>query len=290
MAARVALLERLPHPGHRPAAPNAGHEHVNPAVERVPQLGTGRAAVDLRVGRVGELVGQEHVIAGRQRAGGIDRLGHPAQRLGDPDLGPVEPQQPLALAAHPLRQREDQVVAAGGADERQRDPGVAARGLDDRRAAGLDPPLALGRVDHRDPDPVLDAAAGVERLELGEQLHLETVRNPGELDHRGPADKLGDVVRWRAHRPNPSEQGPGVPGSAGAPLGCATSRVRAGTAGGLFRRPLRHRNTVTAQHPLHDVRHPVGRMAVPSGRDLMRGGCLRQSGQDSGDLRRVEAE
>jgi hypothetical protein len=54
----------------------------------------------------------------------------------------VEPQQPLALAAHALREREDQVVALGGAHERERDAGVAARRLDDRGAAGLDPPSA----------------------------------------------------------------------------------------------------------------------------------------------------
>ena len=34
---------------------------------------------------------------------------------------------------------------------------------------GLQQPVALGRVDHRDRDAVLDAAAGIRRLELGDE-------------------------------------------------------------------------------------------------------------------------
>ena len=58
----------------------------------------------------------------------------------------------------PCGQGQHEVIALGRADEGERDPGVAARRLDDRRAPGLDPALALGGVDHRHADPVLDAA------------------------------------------------------------------------------------------------------------------------------------
>ena len=133
--------------------------------------GPGRAPVGLGVGGVGELVGQEDVRLARHRARRLDRLAHPAERLGDVDARAVQPQQALALAAHPLRQREHELIALGGADERERDAGVAAGRLDDRGASRLDPPFGLGRLDHRDADAVLDAAAGVEGLELGEQLH-----------------------------------------------------------------------------------------------------------------------
>jgi hypothetical protein len=60
---RVALLQVLAHPGDRAAGADAGDEHVDPTVERRPDLRSGGAPVDLRVGRVGELVGQEHVLA-----------------------------------------------------------------------------------------------------------------------------------------------------------------------------------------------------------------------------------
>ena len=77
----------------------------------------------------------------RHRARGRDRLAHAAERLGDVHARAVQPQQALALAAHPLRQREHQLVALGGAHERERDARVAAGGLDDRRAPRLDPAL-----------------------------------------------------------------------------------------------------------------------------------------------------
>ena len=145
-----------------PPGADAGHEHVDVVVERPRDLGSGGAAVGLRVGGVGELVGQEHVGALGHRARGLDRLVHAPHRLGDVHAGPVQAQQALALAAHPLRQLQHQVIALGGAHERERDPGVAAGGLDDRGAPRLDPPFGLGGLDHRDADAVLDAAARVE--------------------------------------------------------------------------------------------------------------------------------
>ena len=129
-----------------------------------------RAPVGLGVGRVGELVGQEHVVVARHRPRRRDRLAHPADRLGDVHARAVQAQQALALAAHALRQRQHQLIALGGAHERERDARVAAGRLDDRRAARLDPAFRLGRLDHRHADAVLDAAARVERLELREQL------------------------------------------------------------------------------------------------------------------------
>ena len=61
-------LEELADAGDRPAGADAGDEHVDLAVERREDLGPGGAPVDLRVGGVGELVGQEGVArAARSR-------------------------------------------------------------------------------------------------------------------------------------------------------------------------------------------------------------------------------
>ena len=154
------------------------------------------------------------------RLGGLDRLVHAAHRLGDLHLGAVEPQQPLALAAHALRHREHEVVAARRAHERQRDPGVARRRLDDRRGARLDLALGLGGVDHRHADPVLDAAGRVVGLELAEQLGAAVRGQAGQPDHRRVADEVGQVVRDRPHRrgdAHPLNYGPGGRGQGRRP-------------------------------------------------------------------------
>ena len=74
-------LRKPPAPVIVPPVPDAGDEAVDPAVERLPDLRAGAAAVRLRVGRVRELVGQPEVVVARERLGGGDRLVHPAQRL-----------------------------------------------------------------------------------------------------------------------------------------------------------------------------------------------------------------
>ena len=73
------------------------------------------------------------------------------------------------LAAHLVGHDEQRAVALERADEREREAGVAGGGLDDR-AAGRQPPVALGGLDHRQRDAVLDRAARVLALELDEQL------------------------------------------------------------------------------------------------------------------------
>ena len=201
-AARVALLEEATGAGERAAGADAGHQAVDLLVHRRPDLRARRAVVRLRVGGVGELVGKPDLAVARQRARRRDGLVHPAQRLGHLHLGAVQAQQALALAAHALRQREDQVVALGRADERQRDAGVAAGGLDDRRPSRLDPALGLGRLDHGHADPVLDRAAGVEHLELGEQLAALVADEARELHHRGAADVIRNVDRNGPHCPH----------------------------------------------------------------------------------------
>ena len=182
------------------ARADARDKRIHVSVQRVPDLGAGRAAVDLGVRGVRKLIRQEHVVVCRHRSRSRDRLVHAAKRLGHFDARPIETQQPLALAAHPLRQRQHQLIALRGAHKRERDAGVAARRLDDRRTARLDAALALGRLDHRDADAVLDAAAGVERLELRKQPGVAARREqPRELDHRRAADMLGNVDRDLRH-------------------------------------------------------------------------------------------
>jgi hypothetical protein len=199
--ARIVGLERLADAGDRAAGADARDEHVDPAVERAQDLGPGADSVRLGIGRVGELVGQEHVGVPGHRARRVDGLVHAPERLDDLHARAVQAQQRLALAAHALRQEYREVVALRGAAERERDARVARRRLDDRGAARLDPLLGLGRLDHRHADAVLHRAAGVERLELGVELDAEAVGDqPRQAHHRRVADVRGDVHGDRGHR------------------------------------------------------------------------------------------
>src|SRR5262249_1268758 len=85
---------------------------------------------------------------------------------------------------------EEAAVARRGGEQRERAAGVARRRPDDR-AAGAEEPPPLGVFDHREPDPVLDAAARVEPLELGEDP-----RGAGaearQLDERRRSDRGGE--------------------------------------------------------------------------------------------------
>src|SRR5690606_14597531 len=87
---------------------------------------------------------------------------------------------------------EDDAVAAGRADEREPDAGVAGRRLDDRPAR-LELARALRRVDERDREPVLDARPGVVELEL--RVHGRgPVVDPVVAHERRAAEGLLDVV------------------------------------------------------------------------------------------------
>ena len=145
------------------------------------------------VGRVGELHRHEGLALVADLFGERHRLVHPAEARRLPHLGAVGAQQLVALAAHPFRQGQDQLVAARRADHRQGDPGVAAGRLDHQRAPRFDLPRLFGGVDHRHPDPVLHRAAGIEVLELRADLPEQPLAEPLEQHHRSVADDGGGL-------------------------------------------------------------------------------------------------
>ncbi len=193
----------MAHAGDGAAGPDAGHEVGDPALGLVPQLGAGRPLVGRRVLHVPVLVGLERTgdVAGqarRHRVVALGRLGRDV-RGAEHDLGPVGAQELLLLGRLLVGHHEDAAVALQGGRDRQAVPGVAGRRLDDR-AARLEEPRPLGRLDHRQPDAVLDRAAGVEHLELGQDERqsigrAEVADEPGDPDERRAADQIEDRVR-----------------------------------------------------------------------------------------------
>jgi hypothetical protein len=119
------------------------------------------------------------------------------------DLGAVRAQQRDLLLAHLVAHDEDAAVPALGGDDGKADAGVARRRLDDR-AARLEQAVTLGGVDHRHRGTVLDRAARVRGLHLGDQIAREPAPDAREPDQRGVADEVEDRIRHvhlTGHRP-----------------------------------------------------------------------------------------
>ena len=192
---RIALLEHLADAGDRAARAHAGHEGRDGAVGVAPDLLGGRAPVDVGVGRVLELLGHEAVgVFGQQRRGPVDGASHAFGTGRQDDLGAVGPQQVAALDAERLGHGQDEPVAARRGRHGQGDAGVAAGGLDQGGAPRSDQTRLLGGLDHRQTDAILDAAAGIERLELAHDRRAAALGERPQAHERRAADQLGDVV------------------------------------------------------------------------------------------------
>jgi hypothetical protein len=123
-----------------------------------------------------QLLGPSHGVA-HEGAGGGDHLGAQVAQEG------------RALRGHALRHGDDEAVAARRRHESQGDAGVAGGGLDDG-GPPLQAPGPLGLVHHRHADAVLDAAAGVVRLELAGDASGQAAPHPPQGHERRASDGL----------------------------------------------------------------------------------------------------
>ena len=112
-------------------------------------------------------------VAGQARGHAVVALGRIGGDVGGAqhDLGAVRAQQGLLLDRLLVGHHEDAAIALERGGDREAVAGVAAGRLDDGPAR-LEEAGALGGLDHRQADAVLDRAAGVEHLQLGEQERL----------------------------------------------------------------------------------------------------------------------
>ena len=195
---RVARAQHLPHAGDRAAGPDPGDERVDAAVERREDLRAGRAAVHLGVGRVRELVGQEHVGVARELAGARRR---------------PRPSRPSTRSARRARRTGAAARCARGscpaaASAPARSPSRRRRS----RARCPVLPLVASTIVVRPGSirPSRSAASiiatpmrsftlppGLRGLELAVQLDRR--REAAQAHERRPADALRDVGRDRGH-------------------------------------------------------------------------------------------
>ena len=165
----------------------------------LPDLGAGRAIVRRRILGVIVLVGVKRIrrFLGYAFCRGdivVGRAGLGRRRTDD-DVGPQTLQITHLFGRRLFRQHKYALIAAYGRDQCETDAGVARCRLDDRAALFQDA-LALGPVDHRDADAVLDRISGVQTLHLGvdRRLDLELLCNIVDPYERRFADQSENVV------------------------------------------------------------------------------------------------
>ena len=157
-----------------------------------------------RVRRVGELVDVEGAgnLGGEARGDVLVVVGMPLPDIGagDARLDAERAQVKDLLLAHLVGDDEDQAIALLRRHQREAKAGVARRRLDDR-ATRLQRAIALGRLDHRESDAVLDRAAGILVLELEEEPTFPGV-DPRRYEEGSAADRIEHVlVNWHRWPP-----------------------------------------------------------------------------------------
>ncbi len=192
----VPLLEVAADAGDGAACADARDEVGEVTAGLAPDLRAGALVVGPGVHRVEVLVRLERVgYLARQAVGdGVVALGRVALDRGGRGhhLGAVGAKDRRLLRGDLVGHDEDAPVALDGGGHRQTDPGVAGGWLDDR-AARLEPPLALGLLDHADADPVLDRTARVEHLQLRRDRRADAVGHGVEPHQRRVAQRRDNV-------------------------------------------------------------------------------------------------
>jgi hypothetical protein len=183
------------HPGdalERPAGAEPRHPIVQPSAgEVVHNLPGGGAGVEVGIGLVLELPGQEPAVGLGQLDRLVDHPGPAGRRGGQDHLGAEEAHQLPPFHAERLRHGDDQRVPLLGTHHGEADAGVAAGGLD-HGLPRLEGPAPLGVFDDAEGESVLDRAQGVERFDLDVQVDAGR-RELADLDHRGVADGFQNV-------------------------------------------------------------------------------------------------
>ena len=140
--------------------------------------------MDARIVGVLELMRDEDVgIRGGDLAGALDGAGNTVRVGRQLKFGPQSQDEFLAFNAHPLGHDDAHPVTLHPPDQRQADARVTRGGLDDDRVR-FQPPVALRPLEHGHSNPVLDAAAGIEELRLGEDpltVELQQRRIPNKI-------------------------------------------------------------------------------------------------------------
>ncbi|VTN11722.1 Uncharacterised protein [Raoultella terrigena] len=159
-------------PAEGSAGADANDDSVDIAVELGEDFWRGGADMRQRIGLVIKLIDIERPRRLLRQATGVilivGRVAFIHVGAGEQHRCPQRPQMEYLLAAHFVGDDEDQAVVLLRRNERQAEPGIAGGGFNNR-AAGLQLTEALGLVNHRQRDAILNRTAGVLVFQLEEQ-------------------------------------------------------------------------------------------------------------------------
>ena len=195
----ILLLEVLASARDGATGTDTGDDGVDLALGIVPDLLTSAIMMDRRISGVIELAGQDGT------GGILDDLGslavgswHAVSAWGEHQLGTQQTNDGAALLRHCLRHSDDDLVTASRTNQSQTDTCITGRGFNNR-ASRIELAGSLSRVNDRRSDTVLDARGRVIELELGQYGGLGVREQFIDLDQRGIADELGNVVSDLRH-------------------------------------------------------------------------------------------
>ena len=162
----LLLFEVLRGARDRATCADTGNHNVDLPISVVPNLGAGGLVVDLRVGFIFELAGQDCVF---RRLDDLVRLIdgplHACRAWRQYDLCPVRAKDHATLLRHCLRHGQDDFVALRSAGERECDAGVARCRFHDG-AAWLQFAGGFRRADDSVTNTVLDGICRVVKLKF----------------------------------------------------------------------------------------------------------------------------
>ena len=164
---RIALLQIPRHAHDRAGRPHRRDEVRDRSAGVAPDLGTRSAVVRERIVGIGELVEDDALALAAHLHREVARELHAAGLRREHELRAVRAHRLPALDRQVVRHHEDHPVALHRGHHRQRDSGIAGRGLD-QRVAGPDVAALLGLDDHRQRRTVLDRPGRIVALELAE--------------------------------------------------------------------------------------------------------------------------
>ena len=199
LEARLAGFDHLGDAGDGAPRAHAGHNNVHLTIRISPDLLGCGATMDLRVGRVLELLGNQiPEVLGCQFLGPPHRSGHPLRTGSQNQLGSQGLEQSSALHRHGLWHGQDQLVASGRTHKGQGDACIAIGWFQDDGVL-FDQPSPLRGIHHADADSVFDAGQGVEGFQLGQYGRPQALGDRVQSDQRGVPNGLGNIVIDSAH-------------------------------------------------------------------------------------------